>query len=108
MTKSALANLRECWRERIAEFRASGQSGAAWCAAHQIKESQLWYWARKFPSGNHPKESSPSWIPVQIRESTVEVSEPLVVRVGQAAIEVRSGFDAGLLRDVIRTLVTVC
>lgn len=108
MTKAELADLRECWRARVAEFRASGQTGAAWCAAHQIKEHQLWYWIRKFPVENNPKESSPNWIPVQIHESIEVTEHPLLVRVGQATIEVRAGYDSGLLRDVVRTLATLC
>lgn len=107
MTKAELADLRECWRARVAEYRASGQSGAAWCAVHGVKEHQFWYWARKFPVEDIPKESPPNWIPVQIRES-VEVTGPLVVRVGQATIEVGTGFDSGLLRDVVSTLATLC
>ncbi|WP_407928391.1 IS66 family insertion sequence element accessory protein TnpA [Kyrpidia spormannii] len=32
MTKAELAELRELWQTRVADFRASGQTGAAWCA----------------------------------------------------------------------------
>ncbi|MFX4301642.1 IS66 family insertion sequence element accessory protein TnpA [Alicyclobacillus tolerans] len=36
MTKAELEALRELWRARVADFRASGLTGAAWCAAHQV------------------------------------------------------------------------
>lgn len=58
MTKAGLAQLRETWRDRVAQYRASGQSGAAWCAAHQVKESQLWYWVRRFPVESASASSS--------------------------------------------------
>lgn len=74
MTKVELAELRDGWRARVGEFRASGQTGAAWCEAHQIKEHQLWYWIRKFPVEQSPKESFSNWIPVQIHEP-IEVTK---------------------------------
>ena len=40
MTKAELEQHHELWRARVADFRASGLSGAAWCAAHQVVE--LW------------------------------------------------------------------
>ena len=107
MTKEKLTKLRETWRLRVAEFRASGQSGATWCAAHQIKENPLWYWTHKFEGEDHTsKAASSHWLPVEIHEQ-VEVNESLLIRVGQAAIEVKSGFDAGLLCAIVRTLASL-
>ncbi|WP_420825483.1 IS66 family insertion sequence element accessory protein TnpA [Thermanaerosceptrum fracticalcis] len=40
------------WETRIAEYRASGQSVKEWCAAHNVKPQQLWYWLR----GIRPKK----------------------------------------------------
>ncbi len=48
MTKTELQELRKDWEARVAAFRASGQSGSAWCASHQVKPHQLWYWFRKW------------------------------------------------------------
>ncbi|TDY38253.1 hypothetical protein C7445_1372 [Alicyclobacillus sacchari] len=39
MTKAELEQHRELWRARVADFRVSGLTGAAWCAAHQLKGS---------------------------------------------------------------------
>ncbi|WP_439645098.1 IS66 family insertion sequence element accessory protein TnpA [Alicyclobacillus kakegawensis] len=38
MTKAELAEHRALWRDRVADFRVSGLTGAAWCAAHGVKE----------------------------------------------------------------------
>lgn len=105
MSRVELEQLRETWRQRVAEFRASGQSGAAWCAAYQIKESQLWYWVRRFPAESPSSPSSPRFVPVGIHEAG---SDPLVVRVGQAAIEIRPGYDPQLLCQVVQTLSATC
>ncbi len=105
MTKVELADLRESWRERIAQFRASGLSGAAWCTAHQVKEHQLWYWASKFPA-EPTLESHPRFVPVQIHEPGNKTESPLLVRIGSVVIEVRAGYDPDLLRGVVNTLST--
>ncbi|MCY0871024.1 MAG: helix-turn-helix domain-containing protein, partial [Firmicutes bacterium] len=57
MTKKELEELRETWSARVAAFRASGLSGAAWCAANQVKEHQLWYWASRFRKNSHDSSS---------------------------------------------------
>ncbi|EPZ52752.1 IS66 family insertion sequence element accessory protein TnpA [Alicyclobacillus acidoterrestris] len=108
MTKANLAQLRETWQECVTAFHNSGQSGAAWCADHGIKEHQLWYWVRRFRELTSTPSSSPDFLPVQIRESLSVTNTPLLVRVGAAAIEVHPGYDAQLLLDLIRTLVGSC
>ncbi|WP_288010493.1 helix-turn-helix domain-containing protein [Kyrpidia sp.] len=107
MTKAELAELRELWRTRVADFRASGQTGAAWCAAHQIKEHQLWYWVSKFKT-EAPPQSQPHFISIRVQDAPEGSEMALSVRVGPAIIEVRPGYDSDLLRDVVRTLASLC
>ena len=38
MTQAELDELRQIWRKRVDAFLASGQSGAKWCTAHEIKD----------------------------------------------------------------------
>lgn len=107
MAKPKSAELREIWRVRIADYRSSGLSGAGWCASHQIKEHQLWYWANKFRSEPVP-ESAPRFVAVQVHEPMRGKERPLLVRIGSAVIEVSVGYDSELLCDVARTLATLC
>ncbi|MFX4301623.1 IS66 family insertion sequence element accessory protein TnpA [Alicyclobacillus tolerans] len=114
MTKAELEELRELWRARVTDFRASGLTGAAWCAAHQVKEHQLRYWVGKFKADTaHDSQGrddvEPRFIPVRLDEFATEVTDkPLSVRVGPAVIEVLPGYDSDLLRDVVRTLASLC
>ncbi len=111
MTNEGKTKLRESWKARIADFRASGQTGAAWCAANQIKEHQLWYWVQKFSGKTSSKRSSSTFIPVEIHDTNHPVhhtDDSLMIQVGQASIEVKPGFDAGLLRDVVKILAALC
>jgi len=112
VTKMELQSLRQIWETRIADFLASGQSGAAWCAANDLKVHQLWYWLRKF-SSHHPAKTTPAtsttshdWVSFEWDKSPSEIPSPsvLLVRVGQAVIEVTPGFNPALLNDVVRAL----
>ncbi|NHM26002.1 helix-turn-helix domain-containing protein [Desulfofundulus sp. TPOSR] len=104
MTK---AEKQKLWETRVAEYRASGQSAKAWCAAHNVTPRQLWYWLRKF------KESSPAgstrWLPVELsKQSPSDQGDSLLLKIGQACIEVKPGFDPALLSQVVRVLVSLC
>ena len=107
MTKAELADLRETWSQRVAAYRSSGQTGAAWCTDHGLKEHQLWYWVKRLRA-TAPESTSAQFIPVQVGEQEQADAMPLVVRVGAAAIEVRHGYDAQLLVHLVQTLAVIC
>ena len=99
MTQIEKQNL---WRTRLDEFKGSGQSVPTWCAANDVKPSQLWYWLRK--EKHVATEPTLSWLPLDLSDAGLQNS--LVVRVGQVAIDVRPGFDPKLLVDVVKALMT--
>lgn len=106
MTRGKRKQLHETWRQRVADYRASGMTGSAWCAAHQVKEHRLWYWARKFPQESASESQHGRFISVLTHEPTdTKERPPLLIRVQGVEIEIRPGFDTELLRDVVRTLV---
>lgn len=89
----------------MAEFKASGQSATAWCAAQDLKVHQLRYWIYKFRSENESAKKQTQWLSVEIGELNADKpQEALPVRVGKAMIEVRPGFNPKLLSDVVKTL----
>ncbi|EJL38656.1 hypothetical protein PMI08_05382, partial [Brevibacillus sp. CF112] len=104
------AELREVWSTRINDYRASGERVATWCERHQVTPRQLWYWMRKLKGEDEPKQATnkPQWVPLQVKESTSDTASPLLVKVGSASIEIRSGFDPSLLADVVKVLKTLC
>ncbi|WP_245590527.1 IS66 family insertion sequence element accessory protein TnpA [Aneurinibacillus terranovensis] len=59
------------WEERIATYRASGQSTKEWCEAHGVKPHQLWYWLRKLKSTEDPVPSSFKWVSVELDEKSL-------------------------------------
>ncbi len=97
------------WEQRIAKYRASGQSVTEWCAANDVNPERLWYWLRKYKT---PKETAPfmkstQWLPVEISGQSPE-QDSILIRVGAACIEVKSGFDPALLSGIVRVLATLC
>ncbi|GIM48395.1 hypothetical protein DNHGIG_39440 [Collibacillus ludicampi] len=102
------AELRKEWEVRIAAFRASGQSASAWCRAHQLKLHQFRYWLRKIEHKEAAVTPSSKWISVEVDGQTDKSRNTLLVRVGQATVEIQSGFDPALLANVVRTLQTLC
>ncbi len=97
MTMTERQAKKEAWIERIAEFEASGQNGAKWCAAQGFKENQLSYWRRKLKR-QQPEETR--WLPLDISDP-----EPtLTIKIGQASIELKHGFDQELFITAVKLL----
>jgi len=93
----------EQWRERIRAYRDSGQTMRAWCAAQEIPFNQLKYWLRKLSSSKR-KASATTWVTVTPASHPSPEASSLVVRIGNASIDIRPGFDASLLTQVVRVL----
>jgi hypothetical protein len=100
--------IRKEWERRIAVFRASGQTQSKWCSVNDLKLHQLKYWIKKIENTNSKPETPTKWVPVAMDEPSQELNETLMIKVGQASIEVKPGFNPSLLVDVVRTLKTLC
>ena len=107
MTKQEREKRRELWCERVETFRASGESVAAWCREHGLKEHQMRYWLRRLSPVSEPESMTATWLPVNVRDD-LSCSGEIVVRVGDVAIEVRPGFDRSLFVAVVETLAERC
>lgn len=108
MKKTEQDELRKEWEQRIAVFKASGQTQAKWCAANEIKVHQLKYWLKRIEGSkaNHSKENSKmEWIPIALNDSHEMQNETMIqIKIGSASIEVKHGFDPALLADVVKVL----
>ena len=101
--------LRREWERRVVAFKASGLTGAAWCAANKVKPHQLWYWVGIFKKGAAPTPSR--WLPVEVGKVEPicgDQDNALIVRIGQVAVEVKPGFNPGAFSDVMRILASLC
>ena len=101
------SELRKRWEERVAAFKASGQSTADWSATNNLKISQLRYWLRKFKSGE-TMASSTKWVSLELDDRPKVENSSVTIRIDQIVIEVKPGFNPSLLTEVIRTLKGLC
>ena len=101
------ANLQEIWTERIQAYQASGQTMKAWSQEHNVTLYQLKYWLYKDKRQKHAG-SATTFCPIAITSSRSGTIEPLQIQVGVAQIHVQSGFEPGLLRDVVAALTPLC
>lgn len=103
---------RQLWKKRVAAFKESGKSARSWCKENDLKEHQLRYWLEKYDDlQNNTKQSQKQdtkWISVDVKEKTVYKDSVIIVRIDEAIIEVKPGFDPTLLRDVIQALNVKC
>ncbi|MDQ0218636.1 IS66 family insertion sequence element accessory protein TnpA [Peribacillus cavernae] len=79
------------WERRIGIFEASGQTQAKWCAANDLNIHQLKYWLKKIKGPKSTNETKSKFTPVLLAETST--NDTLEIKVGQASVEVRPGFD---------------
>lgn len=101
---------RAVWQARVAAYRGSGQTVAAWCRSQGINAHQMYYWIQRLNASAPPSASKPArWLPLVVEDQeTSSAGKGLLVRVGPAVIEVPAGFDPELLTAVVRVLKTSC
>ena len=102
------SELRIEWEQRIAQFLSSGQSASKWCATNEISIHQFWYWKKRLKTTQDTVKDSPKWLSLEMEDSMDDPKTKIVVRMGQASVEVEHGFDPKLLVDVVRTLQSLC
>lgn len=105
--------LKELWTSRLADFRASGESGRAWCERHQVSQDQFYYWRQKLAkaeqSANRPQWLSLNLVDPASAEPTIDkAADPILVHVCLARIEVRPGFDPTIVAEVVKALKNLC
>ncbi|MCQ6563874.1 IS66 family insertion sequence element accessory protein TnpA [Paenibacillus mendelii] len=106
---------RQDWQVRIAAYRASGLTMKAWCNANQCSIEQLKYWLYKIKRGSSQTTPDPKTSPVQFVPLTavdppgsVSSDPSLILHIGEIRVELHSGFDPKLLREVIHVLTSSC
>ncbi|MFE5321071.1 IS66 family insertion sequence element accessory protein TnpB [Paenibacillus sp. NPDC056579] len=106
---------RQDWQARIAAYRASGLTMKAWCNANQCSVEQLKYWLYNIKRGSPQTTPDPKTSPVQFvplatvdPPGSVSSNPSLILHIGEFRVELHSGFDPKLLREVIHVLTTSC
>ena len=100
-----LEQKRTYWKQHIDSWQEAGLSQAEYCRRHNLKHHQLLYWKRRFLK----TETGVSFVPVKLEDLLDIPAQPdqaslcLVIN-NHFKIEIRAGFDAQLLRQLIFAL----
>ena len=105
----------EEWQELIEKQAASGQSQAAWCAAHGINQYTLRDRARRLrrkeevpvPKPVESEQESAGWMEVSVKQIQ-EKPAGICIEHGGFSVRVTAGFDEELLTEVLRAVSRVC
>ena len=100
-----LEQLRSFWKQHIDSWQETGLTQAEYCRQHNLKHHQLVYWKKRFLK----TATEVSFVPLKL-DDLLDISTPptqaslsLVIN-HHFRIEIRAGFDAQLLRQVIVAL----
>jgi hypothetical protein len=93
-----MADLKQEWTDKIADWRASGLSIAAWCRQHDQNYHRFLYWRRRL----EPQQAKAGgFVELTFRSSS------LALECNGMTLHLVRGFDPELLRDVLSVLRTV-
>ena len=100
-----LEQKRSYWKQHIDSWQETGLTQAEYCRRHNLKHHQLVYWKKRF---SHT-ETGVSFVPLKL-ENLLDTPAPpdcaslcLVIN-NHFKVEIRAGFDAQLLRQLIFAL----
>jgi hypothetical protein len=88
------------WQTRIAAWRASGQTAAAFAQAHGYAVGTLRWWSSRLR-----RRAAARFVRL-VPRAAVTASPEVVLEVGGARVRVARGFDAALLAQVVAALRT--
>ena len=100
-----LEQKRTYWKQHIESWQETGLSQVEYCRRHNLKHHQLVYWKKRFLK----TDASVSFVPIKLDDLLDISAQPdraalcLVIN-NQFKIEIRHGFDAQLLRQLIFAL----
>lgn len=98
------------WAKRVAAWRASGLTATEFAASEGYRSGTLLWWSselkRRERRGSSVGKAVGERSFVRMARVVPRAAEgtKLTLRVGSAEVEVRRGFDAGLLKEVVAAL----
>jgi hypothetical protein len=96
---------RTYWKQHIDSWQETGLSQAEYCRRNNLKHHQLVYWKKRFLK----TETDVSFVPLKLEDlldipDRTDRSSLCLVINNHFKIEIRAGFDAQLLRQLIFAL----
>ena len=100
-----LEQKRTYWKQHIDSWQETGLTQVEYCRQHNLKHHQLVYWKKRFLK----TETGVSFVPLKLEDLPDIPAQPECASLSLAInnhfkIEIRAGFDAQLLRQLIFAL----
>jgi len=100
-----LEQKRTYWKQHIESWQETGLTQTEYCRRHNLKQHQLIYWKKRFLK----TEAAVSFVPFKLEDLLDIPDQPdsaslCLVFNNHFKIEIRHGFDAQLLRQLIFAL----
>ena len=94
------------WVERVANWRASGQTAPAFCKGKDFSAGGLRYWASRLRGAEEAVPATKARLARVVRgQPPAPAAEgAIVIEVGSARLGIRRGFDPEVLRAVLEVL----
>ncbi len=95
--------LRKKWRAIVDEWADSELTAIRWAKEHGVNAKQLYYWIAKFKEEDALSAAHTRWLQLETGESPVSVGA-FEVRVCDATVVVKPGFDPEVFAGIVRIL----
>jgi hypothetical protein len=94
------------WTTRVAAWRESGQSAAAFCAGKEYSASTLYYRASQLKGRVGRVQDATVPIARVVRKAAVSLPSvaPIVVHIGSTRLEISAGADRTMLSELLHAL----
>jgi hypothetical protein len=118
MRKTKKPEDRTVWEKRVNEYRASGQSQAAWCKERNINPNTFNFWYLRFNSEKtQPKQQTKKavkWLALNTNEIEIKPEAnpaqtyTIDITIANVTIAVKPGFNPEHLLNIVKTLGKLC
>ena len=100
-----LEQKRSYWKQHIDSWQETGLTQAEYCRRHNLKHHQLVYWKKRFLK----TATDISFVPIKLEDlqdipAPPEIASSSLAINNHFKIEIKPGFDAQLLRELIYAL----
>jgi hypothetical protein len=101
-----MTETRTKWAERVADWKASGETAAAFCKGKDFSPGGLRYWSSRLRKGEQgaPRPEVRLARVVRGARPATTAETPILIEVGAARLGVHRGFDPETLRAVLDVL----
>ena len=103
----------EKWKQLLLEYRNSGKTVKEWCQLNKLRRSALYYWMKKLSSNIEELDTSVKWasIPISIpipNDQLIPVTNSITLKIGEFSMELKTGFEKSVLKDVLSVVMQLC